>query len=296
MSQITGQKYDLAALKKVGTIQQRDKEYFVLRLRLVGGDITSRDMESVTAIAREYGRGEIHLSTRQGIEIPFVPAGRAEAARNAVEAAGLKMGACGPRFRVVIACPGNTVCKWGTLDTKSLAREMDEKYFGTETPHKFKMAITGCPNNCAKSTENDIGIMGAILPGWQEEICTDCKLCVNVCPTGAITREARDGGKGRYILSEEKCINCSICTSSCPVNSWIPVKIGCNLTIGGTMGKIPRLGTILKKLVTDPEELRDLVAKSIAYYQKNGRKRERFGHMIDRMGVEKVNQEILNGN
>jgi len=38
-----------------------------------------------------------------------------------------------------------------------------------------------------------------------------------------------------------------------------------------------------------------LVAKSIAYYQKNGKKRERFGHMIDRLGLEKVNREIING-
>ena len=288
-------KFDLAGLKKVGTIQQRDREYFVLRLRLVGGDITADEMASVIAIAREYGRGEIHLSTRQGIEIPHVHHSRTEKARQAIEAAGLKMGACGPRFRVIIACPGSSICKWGIIETKGLAREMDQKYFGTETPHKFKMAITGCPHNCAKSTENDIGVMGAVLPGWREELCTDCKLCVNVCPTQAIVREESAGKPGKYVLLEEKCINCTICTSTCPVNAWIPVKTGYNLTIGGTMGKIPRLGTTLKKMVTDRKELDELIDKSIVYYQKNGRKRERFGHMIDRIGVRKVNGEIIDG-
>ncbi|MFA5929025.1 MAG: 4Fe-4S dicluster-binding protein [Candidatus Margulisiibacteriota bacterium] len=286
---------DLAALKKIGTIQQRQKEFFVLRLRLVGGDITSELMEKVTAIAKEYGRGELHLSTRQGIEIPFVHYSKAEAARQAIEAAGLKMGACGPRFRIIIACPGDTICRWGIIDTKTIAKELDEKYFGTETPHKFKLAVTGCPHNCAKSTENDIGIMGALLPGWKDELCIDCKLCVNVCPTQAITREVSADQKRKYVLHEDKCINCNICTSACPVDSWVPVKSGYNLTIGGTMGKIPRFGTVLKKLIKDKDELYALIDKALRYYQKNGRKKERFGHMIDRLGIEKVNQEIING-
>jgi anaerobic sulfite reductase subunit C len=287
--------FDLAALKKVGTIQQKQKEYFVLRLRLVGGDVTAEEMDKVNSIAREYGRGDIHLTTRQGIEIPFVHYTKAEAARIAIEASGLKMGACGPRFRVIIACPGNSICKWGTINTKELAKELDEKYFGAETPHKFKLAITGCPHNCAKSTENDIGIMGAILPAWKEDSCNDCRLCINICPTRALERIEMDDKKIKYILREDKCINCSICTGSCPSNSWVPDKAGYNMTIGGTMGKIPRLGTILKKFITDKSELLKLVDRSISYYQKNGRKKERFGHMIDRIGVEKVNQEILNG-
>lgn len=281
-------KFDLAALKKVGTIQQRQKEYFVLRLRLVGGDITAEQMKHVIAIAKEYGRGEIHLSTRQGIEIPFVHYTRTEEARKAIESAGLRMGACGPRVRVIIACPGNSICKWGIVNTKELAKELDAKYFGTQTPHKFKFAITGCPHNCAKAIENDIGIMGAIFPGWQNELCIDCKLCVNVCPTQAITREEDANKKRKYILHEEKCINCSICTSACPVNSWVAIKTGYNLTIGGTMGKIPRLGTILKKLITNKAELDELIEKALRYYQNNGRKKERFGHMIDRIGVEEV--------
>jgi dissimilatory sulfite reductase (desulfoviridin) alpha/beta subunit len=288
--------FDLAALKKVGTIQQRQKDYFVLRLRLVGGDITADLMDKVNHIAREFGRGELHFSTRQGVEIPFVHYTKAEAARNAIEAAGLRMGACGPRFRVIIACPGNTICKWGNIDTKALAKELDTRYFGTETPHKFKLAITGCAHNCAKANENDIGIMGAIAPAWQDALCIDCKLCVNVCPTQAITRETDSDGKRRYVLNEDKCINCSICTSACPVNSWVAIKTGYNLTIGGTLGKTHRLGTPLKKLITDPSELIRLIDNALAYYQQHGRKKERFGPMIDRLGLEKVHEEIINGN
>jgi dissimilatory sulfite reductase (desulfoviridin) alpha/beta subunit len=281
---------DIAALKKVGTIQQRDKEYFVLRLRLVGGDITADLLKKVSAIAKEYGRGDIHLSTRQGIEIPFVHYSRAVEARAAIEAAGLKMGACGPRFRVIIACPGETICKWGIIDTKKIAKDLDQKYFGTETPHKFKLAVTGCPHNCAKATENDIGIMGGILPRWNSAQCTHCGLCVSVCPTQAISQINNE-----YVLDETKCIYCSICTALCPMNSWEKAKTGYLITIGGTMGKKPRFGTKLTGLIESLETVYALIEKIITYYQKQGRKKERFGHTLDRIGVDQARKEILDG-
>ena len=61
------------------------------------------------------------------------------------------------------------------------------------------------------------------------------------------------------------------------------------------MGKAPRLGTILKKLIPTKEELHALIERSLRYYQRDGRKKERLGHMIDRIGLAKVNGEILHG-
>ncbi len=288
--------FDLAAYKKVGMIQQRQKEYFAMRLRAVGGDLTAEQLRKIADIADKYGRSGVHLSTRQGVEIHYVHHTHLEEARQELASAGVGMGACGPRVRIVVACPGNATCRWGIIDTKAVARDLDQRYFGVETPHKFKMAVTGCPHNCAKATENDIGVMGAILPGWDAGKCIDCQLCVNTCPTKAIVRDkGSDGDAARYILDEDKCINCSLCTSSCPVNSWTPAATGYNLFIGGTMGKIPRLATLLTRLIPNKEELYRLIENSLRYYQKHGRKRERFGHMIDRIGVEKVKEEILNG-
>ncbi|MDD5686583.1 MAG: 4Fe-4S binding protein [Elusimicrobia bacterium] len=290
--------FDLAALKKIGMIQQIQKEYFVMRLHAVGGDLSAKQLGKIAEVAERYGKGAVHLSTRQGVEIHNVHYTNLEKARQELETVDVRMGACGPRVRVIVACPGNVTCRWGIIETKNIANELDAKYFRQDTPHKFKMSVTGCPHNCAKATENDVGIMGAILPKWSDEICTDCHLCINVCPTKAIEREEHmvEGKLKRfYKLDEEKCIYCSICTSSCPVNSWVPAIKGYNISIGGTMGKIPRFGTLLKKLITDDGELYTIVKKALLYYQKNGRKRERFGHMIDRIGVEKVKEEILNG-
>ncbi|MFA5180485.1 MAG: 4Fe-4S dicluster domain-containing protein [Syntrophales bacterium] len=282
--------FDIAALQKIGMIQQKQQEYFAMRLHVVGGDLTSTQMEKVAEVAEKYGRGQLHLSTRQGIEIHFVHHSNLEPARKELESVGVKMGACGPRIRIVVACPGELTCRWGIIDTKAIAHDLDEKYFRQETPHKFKLSVTGCPHNCAKATENDIGVMGGLLPVWQRDACTDCGLCVNICPTGAIQKNGED-----YVLNSAKCINCSICTSSCPMDAWTADKHGFILWLGGTMGKIPRLANRLPELIETKERLYELIDRAVEYYRRNGRKKERFGHMIDRIGIEKVNEEILHG-
>lgn len=285
---------DLAALKKIGMIQQKQKEYFALRLRAVGGDYNSLQLRRIADVADKYGQGGLHLSTRQGIEIHNVRYPDLENARQELEEVGVYMGACGPRVRVIVACPGSATCRWGIAETKEVSKELDAKYFRQDTPHKFKLSVTGCPNNCAKATENDIGVMGAILPQWTQSSCIDCGLCVNVCPTKAIEKSTDKKGQTIYALLEDKCINCSICTTLCPVDSWVAAVKGYNLFIGGTMGKIPRLGTLLKKLLTK-EQTDELIDRALKYYQKNGRPKERFGRTIDRIGEDKVKKELLNG-
>ncbi len=282
--------FDIAALKKIGMIQQKQKEYFAMRLHVVGGDLTSTQMKKVAEVAEKYGRGQLHLSTRQGVEIHFVHHGNLELARKELESVGVTMGACGPRIRIVVACPGELTCRWGIIETKAIVHDLDEKYFRQETPHKFKLSVTGCPHNCAKATENDIGVMGGLLPVWQRDACTDCGLCVNICPTGAIQKNGE-----YYVLNSAKCINCSICTSSCPMDAWTADKRGFILWLGGTMGKIPRLASRLPELIETKKRLYELIDRAIEYYRRNGRKKERFGHMIDRIGIEKVNEEILHG-
>lgn len=284
------EKINLASMKKVGIIQQKQKEYFVMRLHAVGGDLTARQLKKISEVAGKYGKGKVHLSTRQGVEIPYIHHADLEKAKKELKEVGIEMGACGPRVRIIVACPGERTCRWGIIDTKDVAKELDAKYFREDTPHKFKIGVTGCPHNCAKATENDVGVMGGILPKWKEEECIHCDLCVNVCPTNAIYKEDE-----KYKLIREKCILCSICTSACPTSSWKIDKKGYTIFIGGTMGKIPRLGTRLKDLIEDKKELYRLVDSALKYYQKNGRKKERFGHMMDRISVDKVKEEILSG-
>ncbi|MEI8185309.1 MAG: 4Fe-4S binding protein [Chlorobiaceae bacterium] len=283
---------DLAALSRVGMMRQKQPDYYVMRLKAVGGDLTASELSCIASVAEKYGRGFVHLSTRQGVEIHYVHRDNLEKARLELHEAGIEMGACGPRVRVIIACPGDDSCRWGVINTKKIAGKLDSLYFKQETPSKFKFAVTGCANNCTKANENDIGIRGAIEPHWVQDLCTDCGLCIPLCPVHAIERKETDEGYS-YTTDQETCINCTICTSLCTTNAWVAGKTGSTLFIGGTMGRIPRFASILKRVVESEDELYQLIDKAVAYYREHGRKKERFGHCIDRIGLEKVKEELL---
>jgi anaerobic sulfite reductase subunit C len=287
---------DLLAIGRIGMMRQTQPDLFVMRLKVVAGDLSAAQLARIASVAEKYGRGFVHLSTRQGVEIHYVHKDNLETARLELESAGIEMGACGARVRGVVACPGNETCRMGVIDTKKIAKELDARYFKKDTPSKFKMAVTGCSSNCTKANENDIGIRGAIEPRWVAPTCTDCGLCISLCPVNAIERKEKAGASPNdhaYVIDEERCINCSVCTSHCPTNAWVIGRQGYNLYIGGTMGKIPRFATLLKKLVESEEELYLLVESAFAFYKDNGYKKERFGHMIDRIGIENVREAIF---
>jgi dissimilatory sulfite reductase (desulfoviridin) alpha/beta subunit len=90
--------------------------------------------------------------------------------RSELEDVGLIFGACGPRVRVIVACQGNAIYWCALGDTQSLAKILDERFYGRYgLPHKFKMGVTGCPNSCTKPQEHDLGLMAVIEPALDEE-------------------------------------------------------------------------------------------------------------------------------
>jgi anaerobic sulfite reductase subunit C len=275
-------------LKRVGIIGQKQKDVYLIRLRTVGGGMTADELNRVAEVSRKYGSGQVHLTTRQAIEIHNIPAENLQPAREELEQAGIVLGVCGPRGRGIVACPGNATCTSGLIETKELAAEFDEAYLRVPAPHKFKIGISGCPNNCSKPVENDIGVMGGVLPAWNKDACTACTLCVNICPTRAIEQKGK-----QFVLDRDKCLLCGLCISNCPASAWTAAKTGYTLYLGGTMGKRPRLGTRARILIESKEELVAYVRKAYDFYVANGKKKERFGYTLDRVGVEKALAEIF---
>ena len=282
----------VAPVSKVGMMGQKQPGYYVLRLKAVAGDLTASQLSCIAGVAEQYGRGIVHLSTRQGVEIHYVHRDNLENAELALQHGGVELGSCGPRVRVIVGCPGSETCRMGVFDTKKIAKELDSKYFKKDTPSKFKMSVTGCANNCTKANENDIGVRGAIEPEWIASACIDCGLCISFCPVNAIERKKNNDGY-TYTSDQEKCINCNICRSQCADKAWVAGRKGYTLFIGGTMGRVPRFASILKKMVESEEELYQLIEKSLTVYRDKARTKERFGHMIDRIGLETVKEEIL---
>ena len=91
------QKVDYAALKKGGYMRQKQKGYGSLRLAVVGGNLTAENIKTVAEVAEKYGRGYVHMTSRQGIEIPFIKVEELAEVKEALAKGGVGTGVCGPR-------------------------------------------------------------------------------------------------------------------------------------------------------------------------------------------------------
>ncbi|ADE36227.1 4Fe-4S binding protein [Methanohalophilus mahii] len=277
-----------ARLKQGGFLRQRQKEdFFSIRLRIVGGQLTSDQLRSLANAADKYGKGEIHITSRQGAEISFVELEDADAMLNELESANVHQGTCGPRVRGVVACQGDRVCTHGLIDALGIARKIDEKYFASELPSKFKFAVTGCPSSCMKPQENDFGIMGGLEPEWIDDKCTRCGLCETTCPVDAIKIE-----NDTLYFDEEKCNLCGDCVFVCPTSAWIEVKSGYTIWVGGKVGRHPELAIKLIDIV-DEKTLFEIIEKTLDFYRENAPAGERFRDTLKRVGLEKYKADVL---
>lgn len=283
---------DYAALKKGGFMRQKQKGYFSLRLQVVGGNLTSENIKKISEVAEKYGHGYVHLTSRQGVEIPFINFDDIEEVKAELAKGGCKPGVCGPRVRTVTACQGEGVCPSGNIDTLKIATELDMRYFGRELPHKFKFGVTGCQNNCLKAEENDLGVKGALDVAWVEEKCIHCGVCEKACRTGALSSQ-----DGKIILDEAKCNYCGRCVKSCPTDAW-EGESAYQVSFGGLFGNTINKGDAFLPLIKSEEQLYRVTDAAIQFFADHAKPGERFKFTIDRIGwdeFKKAMEEAYNG-
>ena len=151
---------ELQTLKGQAMMAEKDRQRFSVRLGVTGGHLTAGQLQAVARLAERFGDGSVHLTTRQGVEIPHVPFENLEPLRAALDEAGLRLAAMGRCVRGITACPGS-YCQHGLIDSQELAVKLHAHVGGRKgLPHKFKIAVAGCRNGCTKPQENDLGIMG----------------------------------------------------------------------------------------------------------------------------------------
>ena len=151
------------ALKGRGIIMTRDGEHFIARVITVDGTLTAEQMNIIAQAAKTYGSGVVAMTSRMTVEVQGLTYDTIEPFTAFLAEHDLYTGGTGTRVRPIVPCKG-TVCVHGLIDTQALAREIHEVYYkgwyDVKLPHKFKIGIGGCPNNCIKPALNDFGVMG----------------------------------------------------------------------------------------------------------------------------------------
>lgn len=274
---------DVKDLKKMGFIPQRQEGYFCLRVKIVGGAVPAETMRVIAGLAEKYGAGKLHLTSRQSIEIPFIKLENTETFSQALAEAGLAPANLGPGIRTIAACQGAELCRGGLINSQEKAK-MLQKYFDEHPislPHKFKIGVTGCANNCLKAEEHCIGLKGALIPLFSApEKCTHCGVCQNACPSGAITVTATE-----LNFEAAKCSHCGRCHNKCPEKCWTG-QPGTRLYFGGLFGYTIQFARPLGGTITDDEILLKTILKALGYFAAKGKPGERFGRLLGRLGWE----------
>ena len=280
------EKVDYAALKKGGFMRQKQKGCFSLRLAVVGGNLTAENIKTVAEVAEKYGHGYVHMTSRQGIEIPFIKVEDINEVKEELAKGGVGTGVCGPRVRTITACQGAAICPSGCIDTYTLAKELDARYFGRELPHKFKFGVTGCQNNCLKAEENDVGIKGGMTVECNHDDCIQCGVCVKACREGALRME-----DGKIVIDREKCNNCARCVKSCPTDAWVG-EPGYIVSFGGLFGNKIYKGEQIVPIIRDKETLFRVTDAAISFFEKHANAGERFRLTLERVGKEEFKKEL----
>ena len=163
------------ALKGRGYILCRDGEHFIARIITRDGTMSAEELAKAGEAARKFGNGNVAFTVRMTMEVQGLTYENIEPFDKFIAEAGLYTGGTGARVRPVVPCKG-TVCIHGLIDTQALAREIHERFYrgwyDVKLPHKFKIGVGGCPNNCIKPGLNDFGIMGQRVPAYNS---ADCK-------------------------------------------------------------------------------------------------------------------------
>ncbi len=286
---------EIKRVKGLGCLQdKRFEDVFNVRVITKNGKITSSEQQKIAEAAEKFGSGEVTMTTRLTLEIQGVPYDNIEPVRDFLKEAGLETGGTGSKVRPVVSCKGTT-CQYGLIDTFALSERLHDLYYtgyhDVSLPHKFKIAVGGCPNNCVKPDLNDLGIIGQRVPEIDHAKCRGCKICQveKACPIH-VARMQDD----KITIDPAECNHCGRCIAKCPFGAVNESAVGYKVYIGGRWGKRVAGGQPLDKVFTSEDEVVELVERAILFFRDEGQSGERFADTIARLGFDYVQDKLLN--
>lgn len=268
-----------------------------------GNFFKTSTFRKICEIADRYGDASLHvLTTNSNIEICGIMNDDAmKGVTLELNALGYDVGSAGDALRNIPDCMGPALCEYAVVDTPRLKHFMTKRYIDDiqypRFPFKIKTKMSGCPNECGKALlHGDIGIIGVFrdlpkvdnvrLKEWVNNGGDVQRVCER-CPTDAMRW---DGEK--LEIDGERCVRCMYCINRVPAIKPGDDR-GCAITAGGKMkGRYgPMKGKVIFPFIkADPPEYRELVRafeRICAVYDEHGKKKERIGDMIQRLGFDK---------
>lgn len=271
-----------------------------------GNFFKTSTFREICRIADKYGDASLHvLTTNYNIEICGIMTDNAmKGVTLELNAIGNDVGSAGDAIRNIPDCMGPALCEYAVMDTPRLKHFMTKRYIDDiqypRFPFKIKTKMSGCPNECGKSLlHGDIGIIGVFrdlpkvdndrLREWVKEGGKIEWVCGH-CPTDAMLWDG-----GNLEIDGDRCIRCMYCINRVPAIKPGDDR-GVAITAGGKMkGKYgPMKGKVvfpfIKAAPPDYKELVQAFDTICRVYDEHGKKKERIGDMIQRLGFDKFLQ------
>jgi nitrite reductase (NADH) large subunit len=160
---------------------QKDGTYSVVP-RMWGGLTNPRELRAIADVVEKFNAPMVKVTGGQRLDIFGIRKEDLPAVWADLNAAGMVSGhAYGKSLRTVKTCVGSEWCRFGTQDSTGLGVRIERMSWGSWMPHKFKIAVSGCPRNCAEATIKDFGV-----------VCVDSGYELHVGGNGGIKVRATD--------------------------------------------------------------------------------------------------------
>ncbi len=149
--------------------EELEAPFFMLRIRIDGGQLSSEQLRVIGQIAEELGRDVADVTDRQNVQLHWIRIEDVPEIWRRLEEVGLSTTeACGDSPRVIVGCPLAGVAADEVIDASGAIKEVAQRYLGDPSyanlPRKFKTSISGCSTFCTNHEINDVSLVGVVHP------------------------------------------------------------------------------------------------------------------------------------